>query len=178
MSLRPVSMIARNTSRPMRPNPLIATRTVIFLSFFPEPRERRIGSGLRGDAEMLVQILERRAGAVALHADERAAFAEIALPAHRARSLDGDAHRARYQNRAAIFFRLLVEQFPARYGDDTRSDALRLEQIARLDGDLHLGAGRDQRHARRASRLAQDIGAFGAEILRNVGAHGGEVLPR
>jgi hypothetical protein len=35
MSLRPDSMIARMTLRPMRPKPLIATRTAMFSSVSP-----------------------------------------------------------------------------------------------------------------------------------------------
>ena len=73
MSRRPdSSRIARSTSRPMRPNPLIATRMVMLflLMLFAERREGRSGRGFGGDAEMLVKILVRRAGAEAVHADE------------------------------------------------------------------------------------------------------------
>src|SRR5205809_5699811 len=83
MSRRPDSTIARSTRRPMRPKPLIATRsaissllvmarhlrTIVFLfqKFFG-CRHRRIG----GDAELGIDVLIRSAGAEAMHADEGA----------------------------------------------------------------------------------------------------------
>src|SRR4051812_43848801 len=94
MSLRPVSTSARRTRRPMRPNPLIATRTAMGLFLLLKPRQRGIGGGFRGDSEMLVQILRRRAGAKTAHADEGAIGTGIMLPTHRACGLDRDAHRA------------------------------------------------------------------------------------
>ena len=49
ISVRPDSMIARSTLRPIRPKPLIATLTVMMLSFVAHARIRRIGrTNLRG----------------------------------------------------------------------------------------------------------------------------------
>ncbi len=106
--------IARNTSRPMRPKPLIATLTAMptLPRSSPQPRYRHRGGApsprpppamlqpsdrygrndcLGSDAEMFVQVIVGRRGAEPGHADERAALAEPALPAEAARRLDADA---------------------------------------------------------------------------------------
>src|SRR5271157_2638365 len=100
-SVRPLSMSARRTRRPMRPNPLIAIFAAIFV-FSPlrgciylsagdsgnSPADRRLGY-----AEMLVQHLRRGRGTEAGHADEHAVGAEPAVPAEAAGGFHADAQR-------------------------------------------------------------------------------------
>src|SRR5579883_28561 len=137
-SLRPLSKAARSTWRPIRPNPLIATRTAIVLSsgnfLFAGPgrppgrcSETFLGRGdhrLRGDAEMYIERLVGSGSAEAAHADEDAVGAEIALPAEAHAGLDADAQRALAEHRPAVRRGLAVEQAPARHGDHRRAEAL------------------------------------------------------
>src|SRR5580658_4606384 len=96
MSRRPLSTMARNTRRPMRPKPLIATRMAMLAvsqqSSPPQPwggrsvlRLQRLfrgrSDGLRRQAEMLVHILIRSAGAETMHSDKAAMRPDIAVPA-------------------------------------------------------------------------------------------------
>src|SRR5690606_5837927 len=101
MSLRPLSMMARRTLRPMRPKPLMATRTVMVSlprsvavrhGPFGEteakrarsgvvPGEDALDDGLGRDAEMLVQLLVGGTGAEARHTDEDAVGADHRIPA-------------------------------------------------------------------------------------------------
>src|ERR1051325_6801899 len=97
MSRRPLSTIARSTSRPMRPNPLIATRNAISLPL--QCCLGGLGDRFRRDPEMLVHVLVRPAGAEGVHADEPAVGADIAVPTQTHTGLDGDFYRARSQNR-------------------------------------------------------------------------------
>src|SRR5215831_235415 len=80
MSSRLLSRMARSTRRPMRPNPLIATRTAMFPSSSLETRLGRSGHGFGGDAEMLVEIARGRRGTEAPHAYDGISRADIALP--------------------------------------------------------------------------------------------------
>src|SRR6266481_689426 len=98
MSLRPDSMMARMTLRPMRPKPLIATRTAmsssVSLPSSSGQTARRLGDRLGRDAEMLVEIRRLGRRAKTLHADECALGSEPAFPTEAGRRLAGYAHRA------------------------------------------------------------------------------------
>src|SRR6185436_17489237 len=133
MSLRPLSMMARRTRRPMRPKPLMATLTVIFVLFCLglQLGLDLLDNGRSGNAEMLVEFRGGRGGAEALHADEHAIGADIALPAEAAGGFDRDA-QAVAQHFAAVALGLLVEQFPAGQGDHGSADALCFQRFARL----------------------------------------------
>ena len=67
------------------------------------------------------------------------------------------------QDRLAVRGVLLVEPLDARHGDDAGGDALGLQRLAGLDGELHLGSGGDQDDVGvcRPGRLGQDVGALG-----------------
>src|SRR5689334_2129820 len=98
-SSRPLSMAARSTRRPIRPNPLMATFTAMISSLSlpvrdygsAEPFAHGLGDGFRRDAEMPEQILGRRRGAEAGHADEDPLRSQPAFPAEADRGLDADA---------------------------------------------------------------------------------------
>src|ERR1051325_6043416 len=111
MSLRPLSAMARRTLRPMRPNPLMATRTVIkslpvvqivmaatghaeyrSLSLLPKFAQCRVGHPLRRNAEMLVEFLIWRTGAEARHADENPVAADNGVPTLPHGGFDPDIH--------------------------------------------------------------------------------------
>ena len=77
--------------------------------------------------------------------------------------------RARPQNLVAVVRRLLQEELPGGNRNDGRRDAFFGEQRARRAGDLHLGAGGQQRHLTLAALGGlQDIGAVGREVLAHV----------
>src|SRR5688500_19650602 len=99
MSLRPLSTMARKMLRPMRPKPLIATRTAMKGSL--GRREKKEGGFLQlgrdgfnntfgRDAEVLVERFRRAAGAETVHADEAALVAEDLAPAHFEPGFDRD----------------------------------------------------------------------------------------
>src|SRR5260221_11561551 len=151
MSLRLFSAAARNTSRPMRPKPLIATLTAISilrgefasnalsLSMF-QPRQRRLDDLLGSDAEMAVKLFRRRRGSEPGHADHRPGLADIMRPAEGAGGLDRDAWHAA-EDTGAIGGILLVEQLPARHRDNGGGDAFGLEGLARRQREGNLRAG-------------------------------------
>ena len=65
------------------------------------------------------------------------------------------------QHRLAVLGVLLVEPLQARRRHDAGVDALGLERLARLDGELHLGAGGDEDDVGRAvRRLGEHVGAL------------------
>src|SRR5688572_26929523 len=172
MSLRPLSMMARRTRRPMRPKPLMATLTVIFVLFCLDLQLGLdlLDNGRSCNAEMLVEFRGGCGGAEAAHADENTVGADISLPAEAAGGFDGDA-QAVAQHFAAIALRLLVEEFPAGQGDDGGADPLRLERLAGFDRERDLGAGGDQRRLARVLGRADDIAAARAVVGdRGVGA--------
>src|ERR1044072_2647635 len=136
MSLRPDSMIARMILRPMRPKPLIATRTAMSPSVIAEPA-RRFRDRLGGDAEMLVEVGRLGRGPEALHADESAARAEPTLPAETRCRFAGYPHRALGpKNLLVIRFVLRGEQLPRRHRHDRRLDAVLGQEIARPEGKV------------------------------------------
>ena len=74
---------------------------------------------------------------------------------------------------------LQIEQFEARRGDDTRRDALRLQQFAGFHRDRDFSAGGVNRHTRRIALGAQQfVGAFGAQIFAGVATQAGHCLAR
>src|SRR5690606_30149334 len=102
ISVRPDSTMARRMLRPMRPNPLMATRTVMELLLeydMPDGRvERRwallagksdlklglgrFNNGFGRNTEVLVELVDRAGGTEVGHADEPALVAEELRPAH------------------------------------------------------------------------------------------------
>src|SRR5262245_39801034 len=111
MSRRPDSTMARRTLRPIRPNPLMNTRTVMSCSFIAARPARggwrvagglavvalqyRIDHGFGGNSETLVNVLVGRARPEACHADKAAVGADESVPAEAHarlhRDLDGSA---------------------------------------------------------------------------------------
>src|SRR3954453_20523556 len=101
-SVRLLSIIARSTRRPMRPNPLMATFTAMVVFLLPVSRFyaksaqallHRRDNRLRRDAEMLAQALGRGRAAEAAHADEDALRPQPAVPAEADRGLDAHPQR-------------------------------------------------------------------------------------
>src|SRR5882757_6772699 len=65
------------------------------------------------EAELALQLLERRGGAEGFHADDPAVVADIALPSQRRRLLDGNPRLdGRRQHFLAIGLRLMLEDVP------------------------------------------------------------------
>ena len=163
MSLRPASTAARRTLRPMRPNPLMATRTDIsrspsiaqgrggtpyVVSAISNRAQCRFRHLLGGNAEMLVKLLVRRAGAEPVMPTKApfepmmasqpwrmpasTATLTAALPMIAARSASGAASSS------------------SKHGTETtRAEILlRREEFLRRDRDGDFRAGGEQRHLR------------------------------
>src|SRR3569832_558942 len=96
--------------------------------------------GVRGDAETFVELLVRRAGPEALHADEDPVIADEALPAELHRRLDRDPDRGLADDLGLIGLGLGVEQLPAGGGDHAATDAFGFEPGPGVQRDRHFGA--------------------------------------
>src|SRR3954471_19779304 len=111
MSLRPDSTIARRMLRPMRPNPLIATLTVMSESSSQIVcAQHLVGDGFGGDPEVPVEVLVGRARPEALHADEDAIGADHGVPAEAHRRFDRDLDRRIANDPAADWFGLREQE--------------------------------------------------------------------
>src|SRR5436305_14490487 len=109
--------MARSTRRPIRPNPLMATFTVIASSSFVANLEVQPLFDDGGDrvwryAEMPVKILVRSGGAKPVHADEDSFGADPSLPTEAAGRLDAEAGDSP-ENLGAVGIILQREQLPA-----------------------------------------------------------------
>src|SRR5690242_15808834 len=81
--------------------------------------------GIGCEAELLLQVFERRRGAEGVHADHDAGRSNVVGPSEDRGLFNGDARR--YFRRQHLFFvvvRLVVEDFPRRHTDDAGLDAL------------------------------------------------------
>src|SRR5690606_28907959 len=172
---RSPSTIALRMLRPMRPKPLIATRTAILAVPYRELEGKRVLQ-LRRDgfnnrfgrnAEVVVKRICGRAGAEILHADEAAVVAQKLVPAHGDAGLDGDLGLRVANDLARIFFGLLREKFHRGNGDDLSRNAAFAQQFQAFDGDRDLRAGGED--CRVCIGVAgDDIGAAGAQVLAAV----------
>ena len=95
---------------------------------------------------MLVEVLVRRAGAEAVHADEDAVRADHGVPAQAHGGLDRDLHRGVADDGLAPLVRLRQEELQRRHRDDARGDAALGQLLLRGDRDLDLRAGGEDRH--------------------------------
>src|SRR5690625_4923487 len=113
----------------------------------------RLGDGgLRGDAELLVEALVGGGGAVVLQAHGTAGVADDLVPALGDGGLDGDARLdGGGQHRLLVGVVLLGEPLAARHRHHPGGHALRLQRLARLERDVHLGAGGDEDDVRAAA---------------------------
>src|SRR5689334_6488506 len=146
MSLRPVSMIERSTRRPIRPNPLMATRTAINSILLLHSRERSLGCLLRCNPERLIEFLVGRARSEMVNTDENAVRANIALPAERRGRFDGNVNASGTKHLRPIGGVLLVEQAPARHRHHLRRNRLLRQDFVRRERDFNLRATGEKRH--------------------------------
>src|SRR5579864_8880100 len=110
MSWRSASAMARSTLRPMRPNPLMATRTVIAIApgrvsysrslHFPKLAQGRRGDRIGCYAKMFIKVFIGRAGAEPGHADKGAVGADDGVPPFAHRGFDADLNLGIADNRA------------------------------------------------------------------------------
>ena len=126
---------------------------------------------------MAVQLLPRRAGAIAFHAEKGAFGADVALPALAQARLHGDANRSRPQRVLLIGPGLLGEQVQARHGNHARPDAAPAQNLLRLQRDGDLGAACQQGDLRRAAAAGEFVAAAQTGVfLRAVLPHRREFL--
>src|SRR5918912_896187 len=113
-----------------------------------EPLDQRLPAlddALRGQAEVLVDVLVRPGRAERGHADHLAVLADPSLPAERRRGLDRDSGPARRgQHPVAVVGLLLAEALEAGHRDDPGGDPDCLELVGRGGADVELRAGADQ----------------------------------
>src|SRR2546429_1039861 len=89
---------------------------------------------LHGEAELLLQLLQRRRRTERLHADARALGPDVTIPPEPARLLHRYPSRDVGRNHAVpIGLRLLLEQLPRRHADDAGPHARGAEPLVRLD---------------------------------------------
>src|SRR5215211_2632573 len=166
MSLRPDSTMARRMLRPMRPNPLIATLTVMSESSSQIMRAQHlVGDGLGRDSEVPVEVLVGRARAETLHADEDAVGTDERVPAEAHRRLDRDLDRRIANDPAADWFRLGEQQVERGHRHDAGSHAAPGEQGPGRKRDLDLGARGEERRLGLALGRPDLIGAGGAAVV-------------
>src|SRR4051812_1205302 len=166
MSLRPDSTMARRMLRPMRPNPLIATLTVMSESSSQIMRAQHlVGDGLGRDPEVPVEVLVGCARAETLHADEDAVGADHGVPAEAHRRLDRDLDRRIANDPAADWFRLGEQQVERGHRNHPGRHAAPGEQRLRPKRNLELGAGGEERRLGRALGRGDLVGAGGAAVL-------------
>src|SRR6266705_5773371 len=104
---------------------------------------------LHGEAELLLQLLQRRRRAERLHADARTLGPDVTVPPEPARLLHGYPSRNVGRNYAIpIRLRLLLEQLPRRHADDAGPHARGAELLVRLDAQGHLASGSEQQYVR------------------------------
>src|SRR5262249_2848210 len=107
MSLRPASTAARRMLRPMRPNPLIATRTDITQSPYDplHTRQRSLCHLLGGNAKMLIKLFEGSTGAKTAQAHKSSVRADDRIPALADAGFDRDLHVRIADDRCALRMR-------------------------------------------------------------------------
>ena len=143
---------ARNTMRPMRPNPLMPTLIAMNRSPDLQCVSKSCQSSasisrtmwLAREAEMLEQCLRGRRGAERCHADDVAVARRHSATSRRGRRLrpPGAARRAAAPRRDTTAV-LRVEMIVARHRDDAHAHALLGQRLRRVEREPDLGAGRD-----------------------------------
>src|SRR4029079_18342514 len=185
MSLRPASTAARRMLRPMRPNPLIATRTDITKSpcdFLPT-RERslcRFRHFFGGNAKMFVELLEKRTGAKTAEAQKSPIRADDRIPALPNAGLNRDLDRRSADDRRSLGIPRSQQELQTRYRHDPRPHTPSGQKLLRGDRDRDLRAGRKQRDRSRAAFGGNNlVGAPRAAIVEIEGeAELRNILPR
>src|SRR6516164_5058661 len=133
MSLRPASTAARRMLRPMRPNPLIATRTDITQSpyDFLQTRQRRLCHLLGGNAKMLVKLFVGPTRAKPAQAHKSSVGADNLVPALADAGFDADLYRRIADDCFALRRRCGKQQLHARHRDDAHRHALCGQKLLR-----------------------------------------------
>ena len=100
-----------------------------------------------GEAELGLNVFQRRRGAEGVHPDLDAVRSNVAIPAQRRGLLDRDPRGdARRQDLVAVGLVLAVEELPAGQADHTRADALAAQLLVGGERQRDLAAGGDQDH--------------------------------
>src|SRR6516165_3813192 len=129
MSLHPASAAARRMLRPIRPNPLIATRTDITKSPYNflltcERTLCRLRHFFGANAKMLVKLFEGRTGAEPAHAYKSSIGADDRIPALADAGFNCELDRRRADDRRAFGAGCGEQELETRHGHDARRHAL------------------------------------------------------
>src|SRR4029077_8226907 len=183
MSLRSASAMARRMLRPIRPNPLMATRTVMETlpasldskMWMPGTRPdtahltqllyRRCGNRFSGNPEFLVQFLVRRARAERIHSDEDSIGTDNGIPALTNCGFDTDPHLCVADDSAPVFLALRMEQFEAGHRDHACRNAALGKQFCTVNRNRNFGTSGEDRDVGAAVRARYLIGAMRADIV-------------
>src|SRR5581483_442210 len=187
--------MARKMLRPMRPKPLMATRTVMtellsplchaghrarhpslrMIRWIAGPRpattiltqsaQCRFRYLFRRNSEMPVKVLIGRAGTEIAHSHKKAIAADDRVPALAHGGFDADAHRGGADDRLAVVVGSGEEKLEAGHRDHARRDPLVGQQLARRQRDDDFGPGREQGNLSAAFRRRDLVGATRAAIV-------------
>src|SRR5712671_6817831 len=176
MSLRLPSTMARNTLRPMRPNPLIPTRNDISGSYSQTSLalsltrvqfiHRCFGDCLGGNSKTLVKIFYRGAGPEAFHSDEDAIRADESVPPLAHSCLHRDPHGCGTNKRNAFGGRKFEQQVKTRYRDHAGRYAPSGKQFLCRDCNRYFRSGSEDRSLRFPACRRNLIGATAATVGR------------
>src|ERR1700727_2863341 len=111
------------------------------------------------DVEFLVDVGDFAGSAEAVHANEAACGADVALPAEFDRGFDRDTRTAAAKNRLLVGGGLLLEEQAARHGDDRRRDVLLLKNVPCLDRKMQFRTGAQDRELALAVSLLKNVAA-------------------
>lgn len=144
-------------------------------NFLPEVDrgDSALGDALRGELELLVDVLVGTRGTEAVEAE---LLVSVALPSHGAQSLDGQMGNTVGQDRQAVLLALGVEDLEAGHGDNTGLDALLGELLDGIDSDGRLGTSGDESDLGTLD-LLQDVTTLGG-LLNGSSLKLGQVLAR
>src|SRR5579875_746427 len=96
------------------------------------------------DAELLERCRPRGRGAEPIDADGDTVAADVLVPAERGACLDRDLRHAMRKDGVLVLFALLLEDLPARHGDNRRVNACALEIVRGLERHLDLRPRRNE----------------------------------
>ena len=137
----------------MRPKPLMPTLMVMLMATLKMHHVKRMlqyadfdrgRHVLRREAEVLEQFGRRRRLAEAVDADHRAFQPDVLAPEVGDAGLDRDARQPCGSTLARYAVVLAVEHGGGGHGHDAHRDARAVEQLLRVERELHFGAGGDQ----------------------------------
>src|SRR5664279_176701 len=124
---------------------------------------------VHGEAKVLQQFLNRSRCAEVVPGNNISIRPDVLTPAEAGARFDGHARpHLRRQYLALVLGGLLIEQPPARHGDDARLNAFCREPLIGANAKLHLRAGPDQDDVGCSAGISHDVRTLGKTRSRRV----------